>query len=106
MCVDWNCIYWYMLLEFVIMNWDDDMVWIGELEMSIDNVLICELLLRNDELKVNMMNCLRIEWFVDNWLICDCCWECGMCWIEKWDENWDVELLMMEEWFDPLRLWI
>ena len=70
MCVDWNCIYWYMLLEFVIVNWDDDMVWIGELEMSIDNVLLCELLLRNDELKVNMMNCLRlndlltIDWIV------------------------------------------
>ena len=70
MCVDWNCIYCYMLLEFVIVNWDDDMVWIGELEMSIDNVLLCELLLRNDELKVNMMNCLRlndlltIDWIV------------------------------------------
>ena len=61
MCVDWNYIYWYMLLEFVIVNWDDDMVWIGELEMSIDNVLLCELWFRNDELKVNMMNCLRLN---------------------------------------------
>ena len=22
-----------------------------------------------------------------------------------WDENWDVELLMMKEWFEQLRLW-
>ena len=22
-----------------------------------------------------------------------------------WDENWDVELLMMKEWFEKLRLW-
>ena len=35
---------------------------------------------------------LEIEWLVDNWLICGCCWEwceCGICWVEKWDiEIW------------------
>ena len=52
---------------------------------------------------------LEIEWLVNNWLNCvvvenDVIVE--KCWVKKWDVDWDVELLMMKEWFELLRLWI
>ena len=71
--------------------------------------LLCEWLLRSDEMESEYVELFGFGWLVDNWLICVCGWEwyeCAICWVEKWDENWDVELLMMKEWFELLRLWI
>ena len=67
--------------------------------------LLCELLLKSDELKVNLMNCLRLNDWLTIWLNCVCCWE----WCESgmwWDEKWDIEMLIMKEWIELLRLWI
>ena len=29
-----------------------------------------------------------------------------MCWDEKWNEEWDMELLILKEWIELLRMWI
>ena len=86
-----------------IVNWDDDMIWIDELDMNIDYCgcdVNCHWEMINfgsdyDEL-------LTIDWFVnvvENYVI-----EKD---VEKWDvEKWNVEMLMMEEWIELLRMWI
>ena len=107
MCVDWIT---YILL-YVNWNWIELYVIVenGELEMNIDSVFAMWIVIEKWWFESEYDELLEIEWLVDNWLICVCGWEwyeCGICWVEKWDENWDVELLMMKEWFELLRLWI
>ena len=52
--------------------------------------LLCEWLLRSDEIESEYVELFKFEWLVDNGLICVCCWEwcdCEICWVEKWDED-------------------
>ena len=51
--------------------------------------LLCVLLLKNGELKWIWMTCLIIDWFC---VLLLRSYEYGI-W---WDENWDIELLMIE----------
>ena len=107
MCVDWIT---YILL-YVNWNWIELYVIVenGELEMNIDSVFAMWIVIEKWWFESEYDELLEIEWLVDNWLICVCGWEwyeCGICWVEKLDENWDVVLLMMKEWFELLRLWI
>ena len=91
--IDWNWLNYMLLLRCV------------DLGMKLIMWLLCELLLKSDELKVNLMNCLRLNDLLTIWLNCVCCWE----WCESrmwWDEKWDVEMLIMKEWIELLRLWI
>ena len=92
----WNCLDYMLLLRN------------GELEMNIDNVIVMWIVIEKWWIGSEYVELFEIEWLVDNWLIVYDCWEwceCEMCWVEKWDENWDVELLMMKEWVELLRLW-
>ena len=107
-------IYCFMLIELMLIvgvdefhwNWLNYMLLLRcvDLGMKLIMRLLCELLLKSDELKVNLMNCLRLNDWLTIWLNCVCCWE----WCESgmwWDEKWDVEILIMKEWFELLRLW-
>ena len=73
--------------------------------------LLCELLLRNGELEVNVNDLFAIDWLVY------CCWEwgeCGICWVDDWDieicwwlkndlSYWDCGLKIVEmDWNDEL----
>ena len=97
-----------------IVNWDVDMIWIDELDMNIDYCgcdVNCHWEMINfgsdyDEL-------LTIDWFVnvvENDVKVNCvCVENYVIEkdVEKWDVvKWNVEMLMMEEWIELLRLWI
>ena len=56
-------------------------------------------LLRNDELEV------IVDELLWNWLTCvllSRIYNYGICWVE----DWDIELLMIKEWFELLGLWI
>ena len=80
--------------------WNDDMVGNGELEVNVDNMIVMwidywEMM----NWKWVLMNC-----FESDWIMC-CYWEwCDydICWVE----DWDIELLMIKDWFELLWLWI
>ena len=98
-------IYCFMLIELILKVSVDELYWNwlnymlllrnGELEMNIDNVFAMWIVIEKWWIGSEYDELLEIEWLVDNWLICVCCWEwceCGICWVEKWD----IELLMIE----------
>ena len=114
-----------MLIELILKVSVDELYWNwlnymlllrnGELEMNIDNVIVMWIVIEKWWIESEYVELFEIEWLVDNWLICVCCWEwceCGICWFEKWDEDWDVELLMIKEWLSywdcgyVLKWWI
>ena len=91
MCVDWIYIYCCMLFKFVIFKFEM-MIWhkLVNWKWILIMWLLCELIIEN------------LLW---NWLNLCCCWEWyeyDICWVE----DWDIELLMIKDWFKLLWLWI
>ena len=90
------CVYWLNYYILFIVNWIDWITcWCWEFdELKLIMWLLCELLFKSDELKVNLMNCLRLIDLLIIWLNCVCCWEwceIEIQWDEKWDEDWDID---------------
>ena len=83
------------------------------LNFSIYRVMLIEFILKVNVDDVNDMWIVvdkwwigsECEWFVCNWLTCvllSRIYNYGICWVE----DWDIELLMIKEWFELLGLWI
>ena len=125
MCVDWIA---YILLYVNWIDIESECWWIICYCWDMLNWkwkcimwLLCEWLLRSDEMKSEYVELFEFGWLVDNWLICVCCWEwcdCEICWVEKWDEDeilryvddermiWAIEIVDLKcvelDWIDEL----
>ena len=101
--------YWLNCYILFIVNWID--VELIELLVDVENLVNWNWMLImwiNIEKWWNESDCDELLW---NWMICWqlidllMLWELceGGMW---WDEKWDVEMLIMKEWIELLRLWI
>ena len=99
------CVYWLNYYILFIVNWID---WITCWCWEFDELkLIMWIVIEKWWVESELDELLEIDWLIDNWLNCVCVENYVIEKdVEKWDEEWDVELLMMKEWIELLRLLI